>query len=498
MPNENGSGRAVHRFRHHTAPVDTLPADRAEQIWAAALRVLAEAGAEMRDEAACTTLRAAGADVSETRVRFDPGMVAEALAKAPATAMLCARNPANDVTIGGNETVAAPLYGATHVLDPDGTRRRGNLADLHGFHDLAQAAPEMQNIGANVVEPTDIAPALRHLHIMRSVLTRGDKSFMPVTSSRDPEVAALGLAGVRARDSLDMARIALGEGFGRGPSMIGVATCLDALTWQGPALEAIRLFAEAGQAVILAPFAVAGQNAAPEPTALLVQITAEILAGAVFAQAVRPGTPILFGPHFMVTPGDGSKVSAGADTDLLILASGQLARRAGLPFRAVGGLTGAKVLDAQAGAEAEAALSASLSAGAHFLFHGAGWLDCGLTVSRAKFAFDCAALAEARRRHAGLAEANIAAQADCLIAWGPAYDHTGRPDTAPAMAAAFDPPPLADHFSWDAWHAAGAPTLEAQAFARADAMAGTPLPLPEDRAEALDDFIARRSRDIPA
>lgn len=484
------------RFFRSIAPIGQLTPEAIEDIWGDALRVLAECGAEMRDDAACATLAGIGAEVSGTRVRFDPGLVAEMLASAPEAAVLRARDPANDAGIGGMESIAAPLYGATHVLDENGNRRRGLLADVHAFHDLVQAAPELQNAGANIVEPTDVAPVLRHLHTMRSVLTRTDKAFMPVTSSRDPEVSALGLAGVRARDSLEMARIALGEGFGRGPSMIGVATCLDALSWAGPALEAIRLFAEAGQAVILAPFAVAGQNAAPEPSALLTQITAEILAAAIYAQAVRPGTPVLFGPHFMLAAAGGAKVSAGADTDMMIMASGQLARRARLPFRAVGGLTGAKTLDAQAGAEAEGTLTASLLAGAHFLFHGAGWLDCGLTVSRAKFAFDCAALAEAARRHAGLHLARGGVARALLCGWGPGVDHAARSGTAEAMAEFYAAAPVADHLGWDDWVAQGAKGADARAAGVADGMIAEPLPLPEDRTEALDDFITRRTREL--
>jgi trimethylamine--corrinoid protein Co-methyltransferase len=483
------------RFFRGFSPVDQLAAETVEEIWGGALQLLAECGAEMHDDAARATLAAAGAQVSGTRVRFDLDLVADMLAQAPQSAPLCARNPENDAGIGGTEVLASPLYGATHVLDPDGTRRPGTLADLQAFHDLAQAAPELQNTGANIVEPTDIAPALRHLHTMRSVLTRSDKAFMPVTSSRDPQVAALGLAGVRARDSLEMARIALGESFGRGPAMIGVATCLEALSWAGPALEAIRLFAEAGQAVILAPFAVAGQNAAPDPAALLTQITAEILAAAVYAQAVRPGTPILFGPHFMLAL-SGEKVSAGADTELMILASGQIARRAGLPFRAVGGLTGAKILDAQAGAEAEGSLAASLLAGAHFLFHGAGWLDCGLAVSRAKFAFDCAALAEAQRRHAGLRLGQAGEAAALLHGWGPEIDHATRPATAGDMSEFYEVSPVADHLGWDEWQAKGALDAATRSANQADRMVAEFQPLPQDRTEALDDFIARRSRDL--
>lgn len=404
-----------------------LTHDEIEELWGDALRVLAECGVDMHSDGARTTLQALGARVDGARVRLDPALVTQALAQAPEGAVLCARNPANDVSLGANETVATPLYGATHLLSPDGTKRAGTLADLELFHQAAQASPELQNIGSNILEPTDIDLPLRHLATMRSVLVNGDKTFMPVTTSRDAAVSNLGLAGIRARDSVEMARIALGAGFERGPSMVGVATCNLAMTWAGPALDAIRTFAEAGQAVILAPFAVVGKNSAPEPSTLLTQVLVEILAGAVYCQAVRPGTPMLFGPHFALRA-DCAQVPQLA-TDLMLAASGQLARRCGLPFRASGGLTNAASLDARAAAEASGTLTASLSAGAHFLFHAAGWLENGLTISWAKFEFDCDLLAQARFRQEGLTLARGGVARNMLCGWGPGRDHTADPAT---------------------------------------------------------------------
>lgn len=411
----------MNRFFRVGAYCAPLSHDEIEDLWGDALRVLAECGVDLQDQGARDTLRNRGARVDDARVRLDPVLVQELLALAPEGTVLCARNPANDVHLGANETVSTPLYGATHVELPDGVKRPGTLADLEAFHKAAQAAPVLQNLGSNILEPTDIDLPLRHLATMRSVLVNGDKTFMPVTTSRDAAVSALGLAGVRAQDSVAMARIALGPGFDRGPCMIGVATCNAALTWPGPALDAMRIFAEAGQAVILAPFAVVGKNAAPEPSTLLTQVLVEVLAGAVYCQAVRPGTPVLFGPHFAMRP-DCAEVPQVA-TDLLLAACGQLARRCGLPFRASGGLTNATTLDARAAAEALGTITASLSAGAHFLFHAAGWLDNGLTVSMAKFAFDCDLLAQAQVRQEGLTLARAGVARSMLCGWGPGREH---------------------------------------------------------------------------
>ena len=486
----------MNRFVNHKPFSLAFDSDTAEIIWNDALLLLAETGVDIHDEAARSTFASAGARVEGVRSRLDPGMVREAVAKAPTSFSLVARNPAHNVTVGGRDVVASPIYGATHVLDDRGNRRPGTLADLHAFHDLAQAVPYIQNVGSNIVEATDIAPELRHLHVMRSVLTRTDKTFMPVTTSRDLDVSSLGFAAVRARDSLAMTECVFGRDFGSHPRMVGVASCLEALTWSRPALEAIRLFAEAGQAIMLAPFAVVGKTAPAEPSAVLTQITAEILAGAAYAQLVRPGTPVLFGPHFVILGKDGARISAGPDAEFFMLASGQMARRAGLPFRASGCLTGAKTVDAQAAGEGTAMLAAAISGGAHYLFHAAGWLDDGLTISEGKFALDTLMLADAQRRVRTFELPEPGQAIAELSKSGPAFDHTGSAAIAHELGAYYRPSPMADYRSWDAWRAAGGKASETVAREEIRKFESRPMPLDPDRIAALDEFISRRSVEI--
>ena len=75
-------------------------------------------------------------------------------------------------------------------------------------------------------------------------------------------------------------------------------------------------------------------------------------------------------------------------------------------------------------------------------------------------------------------------------------DHTARSGTAEAMAEFYEAAPVADHLGWDDWVAQGAKDADARAAGVADGMTAEPLPLPEDRTEALDDFITRRTREL--
>ncbi len=62
--------------------------------------------------------REAGADVDGERVHFEPGMCRQIIqASAPRQYTQHACNPANNVEIGGDNTVLSPVYGPPFVHD---------------------------------------------------------------------------------------------------------------------------------------------------------------------------------------------------------------------------------------------------------------------------------------------------------------------------------------------------------------------------------------------
>ena len=69
------------------------------------------------------------------------------------------------------------------------------------------------------------------------------------------------------------------------------------------------------------------------------------------------------------------------------LASGQLARRYGLPWRS-SNATASNVVDAQAAYESEMAVWGAVMGGVNLLYQGAGWLEGGLTASFEKLILD--------------------------------------------------------------------------------------------------------------
>src|SRR5439155_18318151 len=131
--------------------------------------------------------------------RLPSELVLDNIAKAPAEFTLYARNPANNVIMGGNHMVTAPMYGSPFVHDLDDGRRGAVLKDFQNFVKLAQVTPQIHNAGGTVVEPEDEPQETRHLDMVYSLMTLSDKTFMGSVTS-----------AANALDTIEMAALAFG------------------------------------------------------------------------------------------------------------------------------------------------------------------------------------------------------------------------------------------------------------------------------------------------
>ena len=122
-------------------PIEVLREEQIERIHEGSLTVLETIGMKIMSPAARDILEAAGADVDRgsEQVRFDRGLIMESIARAPAEFTLHARNPANNVTFGGNRIVFTPVSSAPNCSDLDRGRRPGTFADLSNLLRLAQS-----------------------------------------------------------------------------------------------------------------------------------------------------------------------------------------------------------------------------------------------------------------------------------------------------------------------------------------------------------------------
>jgi trimethylamine--corrinoid protein Co-methyltransferase len=364
------------------APMEVLSADQIEAIHETSLRILETLGIEVMSEGALGILRAAGAEVDGASrvVRLDRGLVQKALATAPASFTLTPRNPERRITLGGNHVNFGLVAGPPNVHDCERGRRSGNLADYSDFVRLAQYFNAIHLIGNQVCAPVELPANSRHLDTYRTNLQLSDRVF---------HCTAIG-AG-RAVDGIRMMAISRGidlDEMAVNPGVITIISVNSPRRFDEAMSEGLIAMARHGQPVVITPFTLMGAMAPVTLAAALAQQNAEALFGVVLAQAVRPGTPVMYGAFTSnVDMRSGAPAFGTPENAKANVASGQLARRYRLPYR-TSNASASNAADAQGAYETQMSLWGAILGHGNLVYHAAGWQEGGLTASFEKLVLD--------------------------------------------------------------------------------------------------------------
>jgi trimethylamine--corrinoid protein Co-methyltransferase len=230
----------------------------------------------------------------------------------------------------------------------------------------------------------------------------------------------------------------------------------------------------------------------------IAQQNAEALFLVALAQIVRPGAPMIYGAFTSnVDMRTGAPAFGTPESVKSQFASGQMARRYGLPWRS-SNATASNVVDAQAAYEAEMAVWGAVMGGVNLLYQGAGWLEGGLTASYEKLIVD----AEILQMISEVLQPMIVDEAslgfEAMVDVGPGGHFFGTAHTLERFETAFYEPMVSDGRNFETWQADGSRTATERANGiwkrlLADAV---PPSLDPAIAEALTAFVARRKREI--
>ena len=450
-------------------------------------RLASEVGVQFDHPRALDLFREAGQTVGGDTVRFDPGFLLAQAALAPRQFSMRARNPTRDLEIGGDNMVFCPVQGPPFVRI-DGERRDGTMADLEQLMRLTQMTDALDTPGRSMLEPNDVPLDSRHLLRALAAVRLTDRVWAGEPSSEGA-----------ARDCIRMIEIVHG-GLGDDPVLFANVNVNSPLRYDVRMLEGLIAYAEAGQAVIVTPFLLMGAMAPVSVPAALVQQTVEVLAGVALAQLVRPGAPCIMGSFLSSTDmQSGSPAFGGPESAVGLYASGQMARRLGLPWRSGGGtLTASQSVDYQAGYESFNTLIAAFLGGANVCWQSAGWLEGGLVTSFEKFAADCELLDLLRRQFAPLEvdEASLAFDAHVEVGHGGHF--FGAQHTLERFRDCFWRPTVASTENFDRWTKNGSLDHAARASRRWKTLIGEyeQPQLDEAIEEELVEFVERRAAEV--
>jgi len=294
-----------------------------------------------------------------------------------------ARNPVKSIRVGGNNFVMAPGYGPPFIIEPSGGKRNATLKDAQNFCKLVQTSKHLDFNSAMVVQPGDVPQETAHLDILLSTMLLTDKPIMGSSVS-----------AAAARDSLKLAERIWGQS--GEPVMISLVDSLSPLRYAAEMVDAMMIFAEAGQPLIIHSACTLGTTGPITIAGSLVISNAATLAGICLAQLINPGTPIVYGlggsPTEMKTGGYVNGSPEDAKHTAIATAMG---RYYNVPCRSQGALTESFCLDYQAGMESAMMLTTAALSGAHLSLHACGTYGSMIAMSYEKFIADedlCGAL----------------------------------------------------------------------------------------------------------
>ena len=479
---------AWRNWKNPYAPVRQLSDDEVEAIHEASLKVLSDIGIKVLSPLAREIYSRAGMMAKDEIVRFDPGLVVELIAKAPSKITLKAWGKDRDVTVGHDLVGVCTTGGTPNFSDLQNGRRPGTLETLNTFCKLAQSFDVIHMIGP-FVEPQDIPTNIRHLHMTRSAVAFTEK--VPFVFFRGTEAVA---------DAFEIIRLANGvteEEFQADPYCYAVANSNSPLVLDGLMCKGIIDAAKAGQMMILTPFTLSGAMAPVSIAGALVLQNAEALAGLSLSQIVRPGAPVSYGSFTSnVDMRTGSPAFGTPEYSKAAFASGQMARRYGLPLRS-SGVTASNAPDAQAAYEMQMSLWGALLGGTNVLLHGAGWLEGGLTASAEKFILDVEMLQMFAELFKPLSATPDDLALDAIADVGHGGHFFGTAHTLERYETAFYSPLVSDWSNFENWTDRGGETAttRANSIYRQTVEQFELPPMPGDRLEAIDAFISRRTEE---
>lgn len=506
MSNDRRQRRVGRRDRHHAdpeatavakiaQPVNNLPVyelvneEGLNKIHNATLEILSEVGIDFYDDEAQAILKQHGVRMEGDTAFFDREMIAEYVAKAPRHFTQLARNPKNNVVIGGNHVCFAPVYGPPFVVDLDRGRREATLADFRNFVKLTYQCPYLHHSGGTIVEPTDEPTHTRHLDMVYSHVKYSDKPFMGSVTS-----------AANAADSVRMAEIVFGaDEIRQQPALLSLINISSPRRLDDRMLGALKVYAKANQALIITPFLFSGAMAPVGVAGTLVQLNAEALAGIVFTQMVNPGTPVVYGAfQTNIDLQSGAPVFGSPESQIALYVAAQLARQHGLPFRSGGMFASSKIADAQAAYESVMVMLPAVMARVNFVLHAAGWLEGGLAAGYEKFVMDIELLGMFHKYLQGLDLSENGLAMESLRTVPTDGHHLGTPHTMQNFRQAFHRSEFFDYNSFEQWRDEGGLTATQKANGRYKTLLRQYEAPDLDPAldEALQAFMAQRKGEI--
>ena len=388
----NGNGLFFSR------PATVMSAHDVEEIHQLTLDILSGKGILIHLPEAREILSRHGARLDGEVVFLDEPVVDKLMGTAPESFEMKGRDSGLPPLVfgkGQTRPVVCPGNGTLSVIESDGRKRPGTIEDFDNITRLCQTSSVVDMVGSVPVEPSDLPPASRHLHLLRHLMRYSHKPLIGVAT--DPE---------ETRQSFTLLEMVYGDGFLKENHLIAYSVNpTSPLGFDPLACQTLMAYAGHRQVLFILPGPMAGLTAPLDMYGMLAVINAENLAGICLAQAVSPGTPIVYSSGAMTSDMRwANTITAAPEGTLIGMACMQMARYYNLPSRAMAGLSEAKQTDFQAGMETMQNYLSHVMAGVGVVNECLGVLDSIMSTSFEKWILDEEVISRVARMNRGLGD----------------------------------------------------------------------------------------------
>ncbi|HUL46793.1 MAG TPA: trimethylamine methyltransferase family protein [Steroidobacteraceae bacterium] len=442
------------------------------KIHRAALQLLAEVGLADAPPSGVEYLTRAGCRPGpEGRLLFPASLVEDTLARAARHFVLYGQERRHDLEPWGKKVYFGTAGAAVNMVSPQGGYRESKIRDLY---DIGRIVDVMEHIHffQRTVVPRDIPDPYE----------MDFNTCYAAVSSTSKHVGSSWVNPVHVTRSLEMLHeIAGGEQQWRARPFVSQSNCfvVPPMKFAADACRCLEVAALGGMPVLLLS---AGQAGATAPAAIagaLAQEVAEVLAGLVYVNAVKPGAPAIFGTWCFVSDLRTGAMSGGSpEQALLSAASAQMAHYYDLTGGTASGMTDSKLPDAQSGAEKAYSHALVGNSGANLIYESAGMHASLLGFSLESLVIDNDIIGAAQRTIRGIdvddASLSIETIRDVCLN-GPGH-YLGSGQTLQLMQSAYLYPAIGDRRSPNEWTEQGALDVTARAAKKVREILATHFP----------------------
>lgn len=360
------------------------------------IRILENVGVKFEHEEALEIFRKHGMRVEGDVVYMGEKDVRTALSTVPETFTLYSGR--GTVEVGEGSMVKLPV-GCPAFIEDHGNIRKILNKDIIDLFKLIDTSPLLDCNHVNFfTESEGFSDDVKRYSYLALLMKYSNKPFpfaIPDTSAEKGSLREAMAGGIRLMKRFEGVEDKCLASVGINP--------LSPLCYDHAPIERIIGTCDENQGIWLASCVMPVLTAPPSVASILTMVNAEILAGFVFTQLLKPGTPMIYANVSGSTDLRTIQLSMGnPEAALMIYGTAALADYYRVPFRAGGAISDAKDLDFQAGMESMMMAEATVEAKPDMILHSTGCLGTYNIVSFEKMLMDEEIFAYAERIHRGI------------------------------------------------------------------------------------------------